>query len=59
MYISYDYQNFTNFLKLCATHCGQMINLSSLGRDIGVSHSTVSNWISILETYFVIHRVYP
>jgi len=50
-------QTFSSFLKLCAGHSAQEINLSSLGSDAGLSHNTVRSWLSILETSYLIHRL--
>lgn len=51
--------DFKKFIKLCATRAGQLLNLSDLGRDIGISHTTVKNWISILETNYILFRLPP
>ncbi|MGY6554103.1 MAG: ATP-binding protein [Wenzhouxiangella sp.] len=45
---------FTNFLRLCAAHTAQEINLSALGADAGISHNTARAWLSILETSFLV-----
>jgi len=52
-----DLQVFSGFLKLCAGHTAQEINLSALGSDTGVSHNTVRAWLSVLETSYLIHRL--
>ena len=41
---------FRLFLKLCAGRVGQLVNLSALGADAGVSHTTAREWLTILET---------
>lgn len=55
----HDDRLFKNFLKVCATRAGQILNLTDLARDIGVSHTTAKNWISILETSYVIYLLPP
>lgn len=50
---------FQKFLKLCAGRVGQVINLTSLGSDCGISHNTAKAWLSILEASFVIFTVPP
>lgn len=50
---------FQKFLKLCAGRVGQVVNLTSLGGDCGLSHNTVRSWLSILEASFVIFTVPP
>lgn len=44
-----DLGDFQNFLELMAAFNGQVLNLSSLSRDLGVAVNTVKAWISILE----------
>jgi len=52
-----DLQTFSGFLKLCAGRTAEVINLSKLGSDAGVSHNTVRTWLSVLETSYIIHRL--
>lgn len=44
-----DLGDFQKFLELMAAFNGQVINLSSISRDLGVAVNTVKAWISILE----------
>ena len=44
---------------LCAGRTGQLLNLSSLGEEVGVSHNTSREWISVLEASFILHRLPP
>ncbi len=50
---------FQNFLRLCAGRAGQIINLTSLGNDCGISHNTAKAWLSILESSFIVHLLPP
>jgi predicted AAA+ superfamily ATPase len=50
---------FKNFLKLCAYRAGQLLNYNDLARDAGISHSTARNWLSILETSYVLFLLPP
>jgi uncharacterized protein len=50
---------FRKFLALLSGRIGQLINLSSLANDTGVSVSTIENWISILEASYLIFRLQP
>jgi len=52
-----DLNRFTTFLKLCAAHTAQEINLSSIGGDAGISHNTTNSWISVLEASFLCFRL--
>lgn len=54
-----DLVGFRNFLRLCAGRAGQLINLSDLGNDAGVSHNTIKEWLSVLEASFIIYRLPP
>lgn len=50
---------FQTFLKLCAARQGQLLNLSSLAVDAGISQTTATAWISILEASYLCFRLYP
>ncbi len=54
-----DSSTFKRFLKLTATRVGQLVNTSDLARDTGVSHTTVKNWISTLETSYILFTLPP
>ena len=50
---------FKKFIQLCATYSGQMLSMDSIARGIGVSAPTVKQWLSILESSFIIHLLEP
>lgn len=50
---------FQVFVKLCAGRIGQLLNLSSLSRDCGVSHNTARAWLSLLETSYIVYLLRP
>ncbi len=50
---------FQRFLKMCAARCGQLLNMSSLANDCGVSHKTIGAWLSVLEAGYVIYLLRP
>lgn len=54
-----DLSLFQKFLKLCAGRVGQILDLTSLGNDCGVTAHTVRSWISILEATYVIFLLHP
>lgn len=54
-----DLNIFQKFIKLCAGRNGQILNLSNLGNDCGVSYNTVKSWISLLETSFIVFLLPP
>ena len=51
--------NFRRFLRLCAGRVGQLVNLSSLGSDAGISHTTARQWLTVLETSYIIFQMPP
>jgi predicted AAA+ superfamily ATPase len=44
-----DLSLFQKFLTLLAGQVGQVLNLASLGGDVGASATTVRNWLSVLK----------
>jgi len=54
-----DLSSFQTFLGLCAGRTGQILNLSSLANDTGISVPTVKEWLSVLEASYIIHRLQP
>lgn len=54
-----DFATFQRFVQLCASRTAQLLNLSSLALDAGVSQPTAKAWLSILETTFVAFRLQP
>lgn len=50
---------FQKFVRLCAGRIGQLVNLSSLGNDIGLTHTAVREWLTLLETSFVVFLLEP
>ena len=50
---------FQKFMKMCAFRVGQLLNLTSLGNDCGISYNTAKAWISILKTSFILFPIYP
>lgn len=54
-----DLSNFQRFLQLLAGRTGQLLNLSSLANDVGVSYKTIDSWISLLEATYIAFRLEP
>ncbi len=50
---------FQRFIKMCAARVGQLINLSSLATDCGVSHNTIRSWLSVLEAGYIVFLLQP
>lgn len=49
-----DLTLFEKFVRLCAGRVGQLLNLQSLGNDVGVSHTTARNWLTLLEASYIV-----
>ena len=54
-----DLSQFERFLKLCAMRTAQILNLSDMARDIGVSVPTARRWLSLLETGYQVFLLPP
>ena len=54
-----DLHSFQTFFKLCAGRIGQLINLSAMSNEIGVSYQTVKRWLSVLEASYIIFMLPP
>lgn len=50
---------FDKFVRISAGRIGQLLNVSSLANDVGVSAQTAHNWLSLLEASFIIYRLPP
>ena len=50
---------FQRFLKMCAARTGQLLNLSSLSNDCGISHTTARKWLSVLEAGYIVFLLQP
>lgn len=55
----HDLMAFETFVRLCAGRIGQLLNLTSLANDAGISATTAKQWMSILETSFILFRMPP
>jgi predicted AAA+ superfamily ATPase len=54
-----DLNTFDRFLRVCAARTGQILNLSEISRDVGMSVPTIKKWISILEASYQIYLLPP
>ena len=54
-----DFSAFTRFLKLCAGRCSQILNVTELAQDAGITRKTAESWLSVLETSYVIYFLKP
>ncbi len=54
-----DLDLFTRFVRLCAGRAGQLVNFSSLASDAGISHTTASEWLSLLRNSYICEFLQP
>lgn len=54
-----DIEAFGRFIRLCAGRNGQLLNLTSLANDCGITHTTAKRWLSILEASFLVFLLRP
>lgn len=55
----HDLRTFQLFVRMCAARTGQLLNLSSLASDCGITHNTAKSWISVLEASYIITLLQP
>lgn len=54
-----DLSTFQRFVRLCAGRTGQLLNLSALAGEAGISHTTARAWLSVLESSDVLFLLTP
>lgn len=54
-----DLTLFKKFLGLCAARTGQLLNISALATDAGISVPTVNAWLSVLQASYIIFLLQP
>ena len=54
-----DLGQFQRFIRLCAARSGQLLNMAALGAEAGITGNTVREWISVLETSYLVTRLLP
>ena len=50
---------FLKFISCAAARTGQELNLSDIGKDVGVDAKTADSWISLLVTSGLVFLLYP
>lgn len=50
---------FNTFVRLLAARAGNEINAAALSKEVGVSATTISEWVSILAASYIIYFVSP
>ncbi len=46
-----------NLLKLLAARASGLLNLADVSRDAGLPHTTLTRYLALLETVFLVHRL--
>jgi len=54
-----DLGEFERFLRACAVRTGQLLDLSGMAGELGISVSTAKRWLSLLQTGYQIYLLYP
>ncbi|MBW6486626.1 MAG: ATP-binding protein [Syntrophobacterales bacterium] len=54
-----DLSQFQKFLVLLAGRLGQVVNLASLGNDVGASSTSIRNWLSVLKASYIVFELPP
>ena len=50
---------FQTFMRLCAANIGQVLNLNRLAGDCGISQTTATEWLSLMEAGYILYRLQP
>lgn len=50
---------FQKFVKMCAGRVGQLLNLQNLANDVGISHTTAREWLTLLQASYVVFLLEP
>lgn len=54
-----DMSAFQRFIRLCAGYTGQLLNMSNMANDCGITHTTARHWLSVLEASYLVHLLQP
>ncbi len=52
-------ETFQRFVRLCAGRSGQLLHLSALATESGITHTTAKAWISVLEAGYIVFLLRP
>lgn len=54
-----DINKFIKFIRLCAGRIGQILNMTSLATETGITSTTAEGWLSVLEASYICYRLEP
>ncbi len=55
----HNLNDFQRFVRLCAGRTGQIVKLSNIANEVGVTYNTIKGWISVLQASYIIELLYP
>lgn len=55
----HDLSRCQTFMQLLTARAGQLLNINDLSKECGISNTTVKNWLSVLESTYVIKLLRP
>jgi hypothetical protein len=54
-----DLNRFQTYIQLLAYRSGQLLNLSEVCKECGISQTTAKDWLSVLESTYIVHILRP
>ena len=54
-----DLNRFQTYLQLLAYRSGQLLNLNEICKECGISQTTAKDWLSLLESTYIVHILRP
>ena len=54
-----DEDSFYKFMTVCAAMTGQLLNLASIAKNVGISEPTAKRWLSILRASGIVYILKP
>jgi hypothetical protein len=54
-----DIDAFQQFVRLCAHWTGQLLNLTRMAADCGVSANTAKAWLGVLRASYIVYLLHP
>lgn len=54
-----DLSRFQKFIRLLAPRARQLLNLSEVAKETGIASSTAKDWLSILESTYIVYLLKP
>jgi predicted AAA+ superfamily ATPase len=54
-----DLDQFQQFIQVCASRSGQLIDYTGIGNDLGISRQRITDWISVLKASYLVFSLQP